>query len=252
MNVGDPDVVELGFDGVDGGGCFKLWDVFIGLFQGNWKHFSDYSEVLVLGNDPVPVPDAEVTVSMTQANGSVETQSGVTNADGELDLIFTIFSYGNYVLSIDDISGENLVYVPELNTSSTIEVNVTGSDGQAVNGDERIRAFFDTFNAAFANGDIEQLFDTLHPAVVDRYGEDACRAYLAEVIQNPIAVEVIRVQDLSIWDYPIDDRTTAVENTYNILVNVSVQDQTGQTELHLALYGDADMGWFTDCGDPLN
>jgi hypothetical protein len=254
--VGDPDVVELGFDGIDGGGCFKIWDVFIGLLQGDWQHFSSSSEVLVLilvlGNDPVPVPNAEVTVSMTSSSGAVETQTGVTDSDGEVEFAFPISSYDNYTVQVESIAGENMLYVPKLNTATTVAVNVNSNPSGLTNGAARIQDFFGMFNDAFQNGDTAWLYSTLHPAVIERYGEAQCRAYLDEVVQNPIALSDIRVSGYGVWDYPIDERISLIENAYTVQGTLTAGDQTGQAELHIALYGAAEIGWFTDCGDPLD
>jgi hypothetical protein len=106
----------------------KAWQAFAVLLTGDFKHFSGFSEVngtvSVVANDPVPVPDATVTLKMTPKYGEPETTEVVTGTDGKADYKFTIYSYGDYTVSIEDIAGENLEYHPELNEVSSTEVKV--------------------------------------------------------------------------------------------------------------------------------
>lgn len=43
---------------------------------------------------------------------------------------------------------------------------------------ETVESFVETFSAALETGDADFLYTRLHPAVVDGYGEDLCRAWI--------------------------------------------------------------------------
>ena len=94
--------------------------------------------------------------------------------------------------------------------------------------------------------------DALHPAVLERYGEQACRAWLGEVVQAARTVRVIDILDFRIWTYTTDGRSADIEHTYAFSAEVTLVDGSMSTiEAHAALRDDASIGWFTDCGEPL-
>jgi hypothetical protein len=115
----------------------------------------------------------------------------------------------------------------------------------------QVEDFYDAFNSAFVAQDTASLYDRLHPAVLDQYGEAACRAYLDEVVSVPIEVNVLEVIGLGEWDWEMDGLSTSIPETYTARVNFSAQGQTSEIETHLAIRPDGQLGWFTDCGDPL-
>jgi len=111
----------------------------------------------------------------------------------------------------------------------------------------KAEAFAQAFNDAFQSGDTEALFELLHPAVIDLYGAEACQAYFASVIENPIQIEVLEILEVGTWDWVIDERSTLIVFTFK----VTVQGKTSQHEIHLSLSDDGSFLWFTDCGEPL-
>jgi hypothetical protein len=116
---------------------------------------------------------------------------------------------------------------------------------------ETVELFVEDFNVAFANQDVDFLFDRLHPAVFDLYGAEQCQGYLEGVIDNLIQVEVLETYPLGPWQYERDGRSIAVENAYTVDANILVAGQSSEQELHYALGDDGNLRWFTDCGDPL-
>lgn len=96
----------------------------------------------------------------------------------------------------------------------------------------------------------QDLIDLLHPAVIELYDLEACQAYLEQIIEGIVQVEVLNVSGPDLWLWEIDDRSTEIESTYTVLADVSAGDTTNQRDLHIARRPDGTLGWFTDCGEP--
>lgn len=116
---------------------------------------------------------------------------------------------------------------------------------------EDFQGFYDDFNQAFLQQDTSGLIDLLHPAVLDLYGAEACQAYLGEVVETLIEVQVVSVTDFGTWDWVIDGQTIPVDDVYSLDINVIAQGQVTPRQSHVGLREDGTLGWFTDCGDPL-
>lgn len=106
----------------------RTWEAFVVMLTGDFKHFSGFSEVngtvKVASESPNPVSDATVKLKMTPEHGEPKTADVVTDANGMADFVFTIHSYGDYIVSVEDIIGDNIEYRPELNEMSSTEVQV--------------------------------------------------------------------------------------------------------------------------------
>ena len=234
----------------------KTWGIFATLLSGSYTHYQGYSEVhgsvVVFGKDPEPIPDAAVTLTMTRNDGSSETLSAITNLDGEAEVTFTIYSFGTYLVSLDNIEAEDMVYNPEWNAASSITVKVAGGESTPVFGFDRMQAFYEDFNNAFKTKDVDFLYNHLHPAVIDLYGTDVCRSYLESIIDSTIEVGVDNLSDFSSWDWEIDGQTTPIENAYTLLITFKLPDGSfNQQETHLALVDDISIAWFTQCAEAL-
>jgi hypothetical protein len=116
---------------------------------------------------------------------------------------------------------------------------------------ELIQSFVGVFNAAFADGNVDHLYQLLHPSVIDLYGEEACRAYLGTIVETPTTLEYIGATKVGPWSFERDDNSIPVDFAYAVQANFTTNDQTAQQELHLVLPGDESVRWFTDCGDPI-
>ena len=241
----------------------KALNVFLGDFWGSYEHFSGYSmvnaDLTVYGNDPIRMEGATVTMQMTHPDGSTETMSAVTGAAGSVRVEFEIFVFGNYVVEVVNIEGENMVYSPDLNVATSLEVVVVAGDSDPVGPvgipdaplSYDITSFIEAFNLAFFRGDIPTLLNMLHPAVFELYGVEACTSYIMEVVGRPIQVEVLNVISFGLWDWERDGIVTMLDNVYFLGISV---DQAGETSLQGAHYGqleDGTLSWFTDCGEPM-
>lgn len=119
-------------------------------------------------------------------------------------------------------------------------------------GEQDLQTFYAAFNAQFETQNASGLFDLLHPAVIELYGAEACQAYLASVVESPIGVEVTKVIEFGPWDWEIDGQTNPIDDVYKIGITILTQDGPVDSESHVGLRPDGTLGWFTDCGDPLN
>jgi hypothetical protein len=159
--------------------------------------------------------------------------------DGQLAGDYTMGAQGGLP------GGGAIVYRVEGQRTALLEEPVAGDVPNAV--DE----FFETFNAHFRVQSSQRLIELLHPAVLELYGVEACQVYLAQVIQSVVQVEVLKVSGPEVWQWEIDDRSTAIEGMYTVLATVSAGDSSTERDLHIAQRPDGTLGWFTDCGDPL-
>jgi len=233
----------------------KDWQVFAVLLTGDYVHFQGYSEVegdvVVLGKDPEPMPGATVTVRMTSPDGSVESMSTTTGADGVASFTFTIYVYGDYTVTIENIEGEDMVYDPGRNIATSVVVRVSAAESTTTKSAVGIEVFYEQFNAYFQAQDVDGLVSLLHEDVIDLYGVEACQAYLGEMVENPVSVEVLAVKEFGTWNWEIDEISTMVEYGYTIVGNITSANQTNRRDFHLGLRNDASLGWYTDCGDSL-
>jgi hypothetical protein len=116
---------------------------------------------------------------------------------------------------------------------------------------QTIDDFIQVFNQAFTEGDSTSLYQLLHPAVLDVYGEEACQAYLEAVVQNVVQIEQVQTSYEGPWDWVIDEVSTPLDHIYTVQVERTLLDQTDEVEIHLYMPGDDSVRWLTDCGDPL-
>lgn len=101
--------------------------------------------------------------------------------------------------------------------------------------------------AAIGESDDEYLFNHLHPAAIERYGEAACQTHVAGV-EGDLGWEIRGSSGPEDWSYETDDLATTIDDAWVVTVR-----QPGATpeirDLHFAR-ADGTWRWFTDCGDP--
>lgn len=123
--------------------------------------------------------------------------------------------------------------------------------------DALVRAFLTNLVLQVKAGTQASLLDALDPAVVARYGADACRTQLGSIPADPdYAIVVNTVSTAAPWDYASDGKTTTIPDALAIDATVTVGGVKGASPssstrtLHLHLV-DGVVRWFTDCGTPL-
>ncbi len=111
--------------------------------------------------------------------------------------------------------------------------------------------FFAALGSAFADGDVRFLLPRLHPFVLDRYGEEQCRASLGALDVPDYAVEVLAVQGDGSYVYETDDVRRRVHGATTVRVRFTEDGETFvETDVHVVLQ-DGRYRWLTDCGTPV-
>lgn len=110
-----------------------------------------------------------------------------------------------------------------------------------------VEDFTNDLSAALAERDRAYLNTRLHPAVIERYGEQPCRRYLREV-GGPLTRVILGSEGPAPWDYITDELTTTIPDAWTVSIRQPGPDPL--RELHFAP-ADGTWRWFTDCGDPI-
>jgi hypothetical protein len=151
---------------------------------------------------------------------------------------------GKYTMGVEGglPSGQPITYIVQ----GRPEVDTTAGGSE-----EDVVKFFEDFNQAQQTGDTEGMLAMLHPSVLAKYGQQACQAYLESVVNPSVEIEVLGVNAFGFWLWELDGSRTYIEDTYSVDVNVHSEQGVTQQEIHIAVDQDGMLGWFTDCGDPL-
>jgi len=105
---------------------------------------------------------------------------------------------------------------------------------------------------AYRSATVGSLAGQLHPAVIARYGEAACRTSLGGIAADPAYALVVKsISQPGAWDWTTDGRTSKITDTLTISVDVTRSGAPSSTEIHLVVL-DGVVRWFSDCGTPLS
>jgi hypothetical protein len=117
---------------------------------------------------------------------------------------------------------------------------------------ESPQQFLDKLNAAVRKGETDIRVALLHPAVLERYGEQQCRDFLAtpEAQDTTRKDKVKRVDKPKPFDFTTDDGALPIPNAQFVLVEETYQKKKSRRELHLARVA-GEYRYFIDCGVPL-
>src|SRR5574341_1256422 len=110
--------------------------------------------------------------------------------------------------------------------------------------------FLAALATAVQEGDVDFQLERLHPAVIDRYGEEACQADI-ETRTDPtraFADPQVRAEPED-FDYASDGLSETISDTVVVDAQVTSDGQTSAQALHLAEV-DGEFRYFTDCGTP--
>jgi hypothetical protein len=115
---------------------------------------------------------------------------------------------------------------------------------------ETPEGFLPVFSAAIRTGDERFLFDRLHPAVVEFYGERTCRVYLRDFVVPDSEFRYRSAAEPAEFTWIADGMATLVQDVVN--VDVTAVSEEGQIDrvIHLGIV-EGDLRWFADCGDPV-
>jgi hypothetical protein len=90
----------------------------------------------------------------------------------------------------------------------------------------------------------------LHPAVIERYGEEQCTQSIANEPDAAAKFEVISVSEPATYAWTTDGLTTDIPDTLTVQVTRTSSQGTTTQDVHITPI-DGTFRWFTDCGDPL-
>jgi hypothetical protein len=235
----------------------KYVKTFIGKFYGGYVHQISTSTLQwllkVYGRVPEPVPNAEVSIRMTKPNGSSETMKAMTDAEGIASAGFTIDTYGDYTLAVENIQGENFDYVPELNATTSIEVSVGPGENPVPSSsvNKTIPEFASLLAASMRVYEPDFLLTRLHPKIIEVYGESACQDYIEQLNVPTFRLHVASTSGPETWTFNRDGKSIDIENVYTAFAYQTEYGHSGQVAIHFAKMADNTFRWFADCGDPL-
>lgn len=141
----------------------------------------------------------------------------------------------------------NVTAPPETPSSAPI---TPAPSTQPVADPAEIPAFMEALGQAISQGTNEFLFTNLHPAVMDRYGEQACRRYTRTTRLQGLSIEYVSANGPEPWDWELDNRTTQIGDAWTVSIMWREPGLEEPRDVHIAP-SDATWRWFTDCGDPL-
>lgn len=116
--------------------------------------------------------------------------------------------------------------------------------------DETPEDFVAALGAAASAGDVAWLTSRLHPAVLQRYGEEACLDYVTDYVVEPgVRLRAAAVAGPGTWVWESDGRSTDVDEVYRVDAHrfSGGVETTGSIE---AGNVDGALHYFADCGSP--
>ena len=115
---------------------------------------------------------------------------------------------------------------------------------------ETPEGFLPVFSAAIRTGDERFLFDRLHPAVVEFYGEQACRVYLRDFVVPDSEFRYRSAAGPAEFTWIADGMATLVQDVVNVDVTAVSEEGEIDRVIHLGIV-EGSLRWFADCGDPV-
>jgi hypothetical protein len=233
----------------------KVMHAYTNYSLGNWIHYSGISHIWyqfhIVYDDPIPVPNATVNVTMTNEGGQTQSGTSITGPDGIAAGWFTISSYDTYTITVDNIEGENIIYDPSLNEMEPLVFEVGPEEGELpVVSEPMLEAFVEGIAIAVRDKETDWLIEILDPAVYDRYGYPACQTYIEGLDDSTFSIRMIEFTGPEPWQWVRDDQSTDIDRAYTIMANVTSQGETTLQELHVSIDMFGLLYWFTDCGGP--
>ena len=150
---------------------------------------------------------------------------------------------GGAVVALVSVAGL-VLGLGESTTTNASTADAGGSTASPI--PETPTEFLAALQRAERNGDAEFRLARLHPAVIERYGEDACRSFVIEPPDATSTFDVVRVDHTGPWDYTSDGETTTVDDTAFVVVDRVARGDQNQVEVHVAAVGN-EYRWFADC-----
>jgi hypothetical protein len=110
--------------------------------------------------------------------------------------------------------------------------------------------FLNELDKAVREGNTDFRVGRLHPAVIERYGEQQCRDFLAMQVDKTRRDRVKRVGKPESFEYATDSDTVTIPDSIPVQVRNTSKGKKGDRNLHLARVN-GQLAYFIDCGTPL-
>ena len=154
---------------------------------------------------------------------------------------------GGLILAADDgdSAGERAVTTVATTSSTTAATSTTGAPVAS----EAVEEFYVAFADAIRAGDSVFLFDRLAPAVIERYGSDACLEYVARLTDPEFSVAVLEISEPESFAYETDGVSVTLD-AITVRIRHTPGGAPAEVDAHVTIDGDG-VRWLTDCGTPL-
>jgi hypothetical protein len=135
-------------------------------------------------------------------------------------------------------------------SKSTASSGTQGGGGAKVTARAEAQQFLDQLDAAVRQGNLDFRVARLNPAVIERYGEQQCRDFLAgQPPDNTRQDHVKRVGKPEAFEYATDNLTATIPDSIPVHVRETRMGKKADRNLHLARVN-GELTYFIDCGTP--
>jgi hypothetical protein len=129
--------------------------------------------------------------------------------------------------------------------------SASGSDGGGGSkAKSEVQKFLNQISAAVRNNDVDFRLAHLHPTVIERYGEQQCRDFLAGQQDMTRKDKVKKVGKPETYEYATDKVSATIPESLPVLTKETNKGKKGDRNIHLAR-ANGQLTYFIDCGQPL-
>ncbi|HEY4396147.1 MAG TPA: hypothetical protein VGO28_00605 [Acidimicrobiia bacterium] len=135
--------------------------------------------------------------------------------------------------------------------AATLALGACSSDGGGGSkAKSEVQKFLNELDAAVRDGNTDLRAARLHPAVIERYGEQQCRDFLAGQQDKTRRDKVKEVGKAESFEYATDNLAVTVADALPVQVQSTIKGKKGERDIHLARVN-GQLTYFIDCGGPL-
>jgi hypothetical protein len=112
-----------------------------------------------------------------------------------------------------------------------------------------VQRFLNELDKAVREGNTDFRVGRLHPAVIERYGEQQCRDFVAMQVDKTRRDRVKRVGKPEPFEWATDRTAVTIPDSTPVQVRATIKGKKGDRNLHLARVN-GQFTYFIDCGTP--
>jgi hypothetical protein len=129
--------------------------------------------------------------------------------------------------------------------------SASGSDGGGGSkAKSEVQKFLNQLSAAVRNNDVDFRIAHLHPTVIERFGEQQCRDFLAGQQDATRKDRVKKVGKPESYEFASDKLSATIPESLPVLTKETNKGKKGDRNIHLARVN-GQLTYFIDCGQPL-